>query len=126
MASQAGKVAFSPLMEAYAGKEQKLECCFSSLKLEHVPHEQDAIMKELSQIAAKGRLVLAGTFIERLSKLSVAPEEVAGAPSTSMLGASPTTIPPKDAAARQANGALCPFPLAALAKRNRFKRGMVL
>jgi hypothetical protein len=32
----------------------ELEPRFCSLKLEHVPHGQDAVMKELSQIAAKG------------------------------------------------------------------------
>jgi hypothetical protein len=48
---------------------------------------QVSIVKDLSQIATKGLPVLVGTFIERLSKLSVAPEEVVEAPPTSTLGA---------------------------------------
>jgi hypothetical protein len=39
---------FSPLMKAYAGEMRKLECRFHSLKLEHVPCGQDAVVKELS------------------------------------------------------------------------------
>jgi hypothetical protein len=35
-------------MKAYAGEVRKLECHFNSLKLEHVPHGQDAAVKELS------------------------------------------------------------------------------
>jgi hypothetical protein len=41
-------------MKPYAGEMRKLECRFHSLKLEHVPRGQDAAVKELSQIAAKG------------------------------------------------------------------------
>jgi hypothetical protein len=59
--------------------------------LEHVPSGQNAIVKELSQIAGKGLPVPVGAFVERLSKPSATPEEVAGALSTSMLGAPPAT-----------------------------------
>jgi hypothetical protein len=44
----------SPLMKAYAVEMQRLECYFHSLKLEHVPHGQDATFRELSQIDVKG------------------------------------------------------------------------
>jgi hypothetical protein len=78
----------SLLMKAYAGKVRKLERCFSSLQLEHLPRGQDTNIKELSQIAAKGLQVPAGTFVEKLSKPSAVPEEeVAGAPPATSLGA---------------------------------------
>jgi hypothetical protein len=57
IAGQAEGVKLSLLMKAYAGEVRKLECHFNSLKLEHVPRGQDAAVKELSQIAAKGFLV---------------------------------------------------------------------
>jgi hypothetical protein len=41
-------------MNAYAGEVQKLECHFNSLKLKHVPHGQDVVVKELSWIVTKG------------------------------------------------------------------------
>jgi hypothetical protein len=62
-------------MKAYAGEMRKLECRFHSLKLEHVPHGQDAAVKELSQIAAKGLPVPARVIMEKLSQPSVVPED---------------------------------------------------
>jgi hypothetical protein len=35
-------------MKAYMGEMQRLERCFNSLELEHVPHGQDAAMKVLA------------------------------------------------------------------------------
>jgi hypothetical protein len=66
-ASQAEGVRKSPMMKAYVGKVRKLECHFSSLKLEHDPRGQDAAVKELSRIAAKGLPVPAGAIVEKLS-----------------------------------------------------------
>jgi ribonuclease HI len=63
-ASHAEGVELSPLMKVYAGEVRKLECHFHSLKLEHVPHRQDAAVKEFPQIAAKGLPVLAGVIVE--------------------------------------------------------------
>jgi hypothetical protein len=65
----------SPLMKAYMGEMRKLECCFQSLKLEHVPHGQDATVKELSRIAAKGLSVPFGVAMENLSQPSAVPVE---------------------------------------------------
>jgi hypothetical protein len=64
---QAEGVKLSPLMKAYAGDVQKLECHFNSFKLEHVPYGHDATVKELSQIAAQGLPVPAGATVEKLS-----------------------------------------------------------
>jgi hypothetical protein len=65
----------SPLMKAYAGEMRKLECRFYSLKLEHVPRGQDAAIKKLSRIAAKGLTIPFGVAMENLSQLSAVPEE---------------------------------------------------
>jgi hypothetical protein len=65
----------SPLMKAYADKVWKLECHFCSLKLEHVPHGQDAVVKDLSRIVAKGLPVPVGAIVEKLSKPSAVLEE---------------------------------------------------
>jgi hypothetical protein len=80
---QAGGACMSPLMKAYMGEMHRLERCFSSLELEHVSRGQDAIIKELSQIASKGLLILAGVFVEKQLKPSAIPEAegVARAPS---------------------------------------------
>jgi hypothetical protein len=87
-ASHAEGVEFSPLMKAYAGEVQKLECRFHSLKLEHVPHGQDAAVKKLSQIATKGLPVSAGVIVEKLSQPSAIPEdEELGIPPTPEQGA---------------------------------------
>jgi hypothetical protein len=61
---------FNPLMKAYAGKMWNLDCRFHSLKLEHVPGRQDAAVKELSHIAAKGLPVPFGVDMEKLSQPS--------------------------------------------------------
>jgi hypothetical protein len=75
-------------MKAYVGEVRKLECCFHSLKLEHVPHGQDATVKELSQIATKGLPVSAGVIVEKLSQPSAIPEdEELGIPPTPEQGA---------------------------------------
>jgi hypothetical protein len=47
-AGHAEGIELSPLMKAYVGKMRKPECRFHSLKLEHVPRGQDAVIKELS------------------------------------------------------------------------------
>jgi hypothetical protein len=65
----------SPLMKAYAGEMRKHECRFHSLKLKHVPRGQDAVVKELSQIAAKGLLIPLRVAMEKLSQPSAVPEE---------------------------------------------------
>jgi hypothetical protein len=62
-------------MKAYAVKVRKLECCFHSHKLEHVPRWQDAAVKELSQIAAKGLPAPARVIVEKLSQPSAIPED---------------------------------------------------
>jgi hypothetical protein len=67
-------VELSPLMKAYAGEVRKLECRFHSLKLEHDPRGQDAAVKELSQIAAKGFPVPARVMMENLSEPSAIPK----------------------------------------------------
>jgi hypothetical protein len=78
-------------MKAYAGEVRKLECHFNNLKLEHVPRGQDAAVKELSWIAAKGLPVPTGAIVEKLSQPSTTPkDEEPGAPSTSAQGAPPT------------------------------------
>jgi hypothetical protein len=67
---------------------RKLECRFHSLKLEHVPRGQDAAVKEMSQIAAKGLPVLAGVIVEKFSQPSAIPEdEELGIPPTPEQGA---------------------------------------
>jgi hypothetical protein len=63
------------LMKAYVGKMRKLECRFQSLKLEHVPHGQDATVKELSRIADKGLSVPFGVAMQKLSHSSAVPVE---------------------------------------------------
>jgi hypothetical protein len=91
-AGQAEGVRMSPLMKAYVDEVRKLECHFCSLKLEHVPRGQDAIVKDLSQIAAKGLPVPARAIIEKLSKpLAVPDEEDTRAPLATEQGAPPTT-----------------------------------
>jgi hypothetical protein len=45
MSGRAEGAEFSPLMKAYAGRIQKLEYRFHSLKLEHVPRGQDLAVK---------------------------------------------------------------------------------
>jgi ribonuclease HI len=75
IAGHAEGAELSPLMKAYAGKIQKLECRFHSLKLEHFPHEQDAAVKDLSQIAAKGLPIPFGVAVEKLSQPSAILEE---------------------------------------------------
>jgi hypothetical protein len=76
------------MMKAYAGEMRKLECRFHSLKLEHVPCGQDASVKELSQIAAKGLPVPAGVIVEKLFQPSVVPEdEELGIPTAPKRGA---------------------------------------
>jgi hypothetical protein len=72
---QAEGTELSPLMKAYAGEVQKLECRFQSLKIEHVPRGQDTTVKELSRIAAKGLPVPFGVAMEKLSQPSAVPEE---------------------------------------------------
>jgi ribonuclease HI len=64
---QAEGVKLSPLMKAYVGDVQKLECHFNNFKLEHVPRGQDATVKEMSQIATQGLPVPAGATVEKLS-----------------------------------------------------------
>jgi ribonuclease HI len=81
--SQAEGVRMSPLMKEYVDKVQKLRSHFCSLKLKHVPRGQDAIVKELSQIAAKGLPVPTGATVKKLPKPSTTPEEEdTGAPPT--------------------------------------------
>jgi hypothetical protein len=63
------------LMKAYAGELRKLGCRFLSLKLKHVPHGQDATVKELSRIAAKGLPIPFGVSMENLSQPPAIPEE---------------------------------------------------
>jgi ribonuclease HI len=74
-AGHAKGVEIIPLMKAYTGEVQKLECHFHSLKLEHVPHRQDVAVKELSQIAAKELPVPVGVMVERLFQPSAVPED---------------------------------------------------
>jgi hypothetical protein len=62
-------------MKAYAGEMRKLECRFRSVKLKHVPCGQDAAVKELYQIAAKGLLVPAGVIMGKLFQPSTVPED---------------------------------------------------
>jgi hypothetical protein len=62
-------------MKAYTSEMRKLECHFHSLKLEHVPRGQDAAIKELSRIAAKGLLIPFRVDMEKLSQPSAIPEE---------------------------------------------------
>jgi hypothetical protein len=118
----------SPLMKAYAGEMRKLEHCFRSLKLEHIPRGQDTIVKEMSQIATKGLPVPARIFVKRLSKPSAVSkeEEVAGALSTSTLGLPRQACHKKMQMSRQVRGALRLLPLADPAKGYRFERGRVL
>jgi hypothetical protein len=75
MAGHAEGTELSPLMKPYAGEMRKLECRFHSLKLEHFPRGQDAAVKELSQIAAKGLPIPFGVAVEKLSQPSIIPEE---------------------------------------------------
>jgi ribonuclease HI len=75
MIGQVERTELSPLVKAYAGEMRKLEFCFQSIKLEHVPRGQDAAVKELSRIAAKGLLVPFEVAIEKLSQPSAIPEE---------------------------------------------------
>jgi hypothetical protein len=75
-------------MKAYTGEMLKLECHFHSLKLEHAPCGQDAVVKELSPIAAKGLLVPARVIMEKLSQPSAVPEdEELGIPTAPKQGA---------------------------------------
>jgi hypothetical protein len=62
-------------MKAYAGKMRKLECRFHSLKLKHFSRGQDATVKELSQIGAKGLPVPFGVAVEKLSQPSAVLEK---------------------------------------------------
>jgi hypothetical protein len=72
---QAEGTELSPFMKAYAGEMRKIECRFHSLKLEHVPRGQDAAVKELSRIAAKGLPIPFGVAVENLSQPLAIPEE---------------------------------------------------
>jgi hypothetical protein len=82
-------VELSPLMKAYTGEMLKLECRFHSLKLKHAPRGQDAVVKELSQIATKGLLVPARFIMEKLSQPSAIPkDEELGIPTAPEQGAS--------------------------------------
>jgi hypothetical protein len=74
-AGPAEGVELSPLMKAYAGEVRNLECCFHSLKLEHVPRRQDVPVKELSQISTKGLPVPVGVMVERLFQPSAVPKD---------------------------------------------------
>jgi hypothetical protein len=62
-------------MKVYAGEVRKLECHFTSLKLELIPCRQDDAVKELSWIAAKGLPVPVGAIVEKLSQPSATPED---------------------------------------------------
>jgi hypothetical protein len=113
--SQAEGTELSPLMKAYACEIQKLECRFQSLKLEHVPRGQDAAVKELSRIAAKGLPVPFGVDMEKLSQPSVVPEEEdPRVQPASEQGILPAAELQQSRQTRQASGALCPLRLAGL------------
>jgi hypothetical protein len=117
-AGQAEGVKLSLLMKAYVGEVRKLECHFNSLKLKHVPRGQDAAVKELSRIAAKGLLVPVGAIVWKLSQPSATPEdEEPGAPPTSGQGLHQLRSKKRARLARQANGASCPLQLAKLAEK---------
>jgi hypothetical protein len=81
-------------------------------------------VNELTRIATKGLPVLAGTFVEKLSKPSIIPEEeVARAPSTTTLEAPPAVELREDTATQQADDALRPLPLSAPAEVNAASSG---
>jgi hypothetical protein len=103
------------LMKAYAGEMQKLECRFQSLKLEHVPHGQDAAVKELSWIAAKDCLFhLELTWKSCLSRQPSQRKRILGSSQHQSKEFYQSRSCKQSRQTWQASGALCPLRLAGL------------
>ena len=73
MVRQINKDYQSPLMEAYIEEVRRLEEHFDGLQTEHVPRAENSIADHLSKCAAQKLPVEPGTFVLRLSQLSVSP-----------------------------------------------------
>jgi ribonuclease HI len=97
--SLAGRISASPLMRAYADEVRKLETRFGSLRLEHLPYEENYIAKELSEMAARRLPIPPDAFFRRVLKPSVVPEKESGKPATAAPGPSATARQDEAAAA---------------------------
>ena len=65
-----------PQMAAYVDAVRKMEHHFSGLQFEHVPRAMNEIADQLSKLAARREPAPPGTFVERLSRPSIAPDKL--------------------------------------------------